>query len=128
MLLALTCGEDVKYPNDKLLDIGVLGTWEISVESINGITDMTVNCCRFMDFVPDDNNQDLKGRFIYRDGERQISEGFFTVNPNQETIFFLWNDDKELVYQYKFSNSFDYLTFTFSEDDLDFVQGWAKID
>lgn len=76
LLLAFTCGEEVKYPNDKLLDIGVLGTWKISVESINGITDMTVNCCRFMDFVPDDNNQDLKGRFIYRDGKDKYRRVF----------------------------------------------------
>lgn len=76
LLMAFTCGEEIKYPNDRLLDIGILGSWEISGESINGISELTVKCCRFMEFKPDDNKQDFRGRFIYREGDRQMTKGF----------------------------------------------------
>ena len=75
-MMAFQRDEEVKYPNDRLLDIGLLGSWEIAEESINGISDLTVKCCMFLDFGPDDNKQDFRGRFVYREGDRQTAEDF----------------------------------------------------
>lgn len=128
LLMAFTCGEEVKYPNDRLNDIGIFGTWEISDQSINGISDLTVKCCKFLDFTPDDDKQDFRGRFTYREDGQQMAAGFFIVDPSQETVFFEWDKEKDLVYQYKFNDSMDFLTFSFSEDGSDFVEGWSQID
>lgn len=125
--MAFTCGEEVEFPNDRLNDIGILGTWEISDESINGVSDLTVKCCKFIEFVPDDSKEDFRGRFTYRDGA-VMSKGFFTVYPDEETIVFVFDGERETEYQYEFNVPMDSVTFTFSEDDSDFVQNWDKVD
>lgn len=114
LLMAFTCGEEVEYPNDRLLDIGIFGTWEISDESVNGISDLTGKCCRFLEFVPDEFNQDYRGRFTLRDGA-VTTEGLFIVNPDQETIVFELDRERKLEYQYVFNVPMDSLIITFSE-------------
>jgi hypothetical protein len=125
--MAFHCGEEIKYPNDRLLDIGILAKWEISDESINSISDLTVKCFRFLDFVPDEDNRDYKGIFIYSEGDKQIAEGVFTVDSSLETVVFQRDDEKDLIYKCKFDDHIDYVIFTFSEDGSEFVQRWFNI-
>jgi hypothetical protein len=128
LLMATTClDEEIKFPNDRLNDIWVLGPWEISSESINGISDITVNCCRFLEFVPDGDSSDFSGKFFYREGDRQVGQGSFTIDPNQKTIVFQQENQSESVYQYELDSGNDYVIFTFSENGSDFVQGWDVV-
>ncbi|MCH6236024.1 hypothetical protein [Cognataquiflexum rubidum] len=128
LLMATTCiDEEIKYPNDRLNDVWVLGPWEISGESINGISDLTVNCCRILEFVPDEDSSDFRGKFTYREGARQIGQGFFIIDPNQETIVFQREDQSESVYQYELDSGNDSVIFTFSENGSDIVQRWDVV-
>ena len=127
-LMAFQCEEDILIQEDDLAATGILGKWEISNESVNGISDLSVKCCRFIEFREDGNIADLEGSFTYRDELETIYEGTFVLDPPKQQIIFKRNDRETLVYNYTMNSSQDYLTFTYSDGNSDIVEGWEKID
>ena len=126
-LMAFQCEEDILIQEDDLSATGILGKWEIANESVNGISDLSVKCCRFIEFREDDNEKDLRGNFAYTEFD-MIYEGTFTVDPPAQQIVFAREDLETVVYNYTISSSGDYLTFTYSDGNSDIVEGWVKID
>ncbi len=126
-LMAFQCEEDILIKEDDLAATGILGKWEIANESRNGISDLSVKCCRFLEFLEDENEKDLKGNFIYTEFD-MIFEGTFTVDPPAQQIIFEHEDLETVVYNYIISSSGDYLTFTYRDGDSDIEEGWVKIE
>lgn len=126
LLLAFTCDEPVLDKNDFLINTGILGSWEISSETIDGISDLTAKCCQAFDFYADKNYKDFKGEFKYQ-YELGVKDGVFTLFPEDQKINFKQTDGKEFNYSYSISEDQDLLTFTFSDSDRIFRQGWRRI-
>ncbi|MGF1554982.1 lipocalin family protein [Paucihalobacter sp.] len=128
LLLAFTCDEDADINYDKLNELGILGEWEINSETINGISDLTVQCCKFIEFLPDSNNEDFNGLFTFNDDPSQSYNGVFTVDPTNQVITFQRDGNEDVVYSYTINGSQDTLSFTFTENDAIFEQNWVKIN
>ena len=125
LLMAFQCDED-ELIEDDLAQTGLLGRWEIADESMGGISDLSVKCCRFIEFNPDDNPQDLNGSFLYED-ETGFYDGVFSVDLSEETILIQRADRTPITYRYSLNNEQDYLMLTFTEEEVDFQQGWSRI-
>lgn len=126
--MAFQCEDDIEIVEDNLNDSGLLGTWEISEETVNGISDMLPICCEFLEFNPDDNKQDFTGFFIYTDSMGNVYDGLFTFDQTNQTILFDRNDNELITYGYSLNSSEEYLTLTFTQENMNYVQGWVKTD
>ena len=124
-LMAFQCEEDILIPENDLETAGVLGNWEIAFESVNGISDLSVKCCRFIEFKEDENTADLEGSFTYTELE-MVYEGTFMLDPLKQKIIFEREDRAPRVYNYTINSSKNYLTFTYKDGDLDIEEGWIK--
>ncbi|MCH1401012.1 MAG: hypothetical protein L7U78_00655 [Schleiferiaceae bacterium] len=65
-----------------------MGEWEISSRTVNGITDLSVQCCEFLELSSDSISNDLNGFWFYDDGFDTINEGTFTVDTLEGDIQF----------------------------------------
>lgn len=128
LLMAFTCDEDTDINYDNLNELGIFGEWEINSETIDGISDLTVQCCRFIEFLPDSNNEDFSGLFNYSVQPTQSYDGIFTVDPTNQVITFQREGNEEVMYSYTINNSQDTLSFTFTENEAVFEQDWVKIN
>ncbi len=127
LLMAFQCDEDIDFQDDTLIGTDLLGRWEIADESRDGISDLSVKCCRFFEFTLDGNPEDLTGRFLYEDGTGGFYEGIFTVDPDKQTILFERENRAPVTYDYVLNEPRDYLTFSFSENEAELVQGWKRV-
>ena len=84
LLMAFQCEDDIEIADDNLNDSGLLGTWEIADETVNGLSDMLPICCEFFEFNPDDNKQDFTGLFVYTDSMGDVYDGLFTVDQTNQ--------------------------------------------
>ena len=126
-LMAFQCEEDILIQEDDLAETGILGKWEIANESVDGISDLSVKCCRFIEFREDENQKDLKGKFTYTEFD-MLFEGTFTMNSPTQQIIFEQADRETLVYNYAINSSMDLLTFTYSDGNSDIEERWVKIN
>ena len=126
-LMAFQCDEDTALIEDPLIDTGLLGRWEIADETVNGINDLLPKSGRFFEFNPDDNPDDLQGLFSFTE-VGGVYSGVFTVDEVNQTILFQRDERDPVIFVYSINSRQDYLTFTFIEDDVEWVQGWARRD
>ena len=126
ILVGFQCEDDNIPIEDSLEESGVLGRWEFADETVNGISDLLPKCCKFFEFTPDNNKEDLNGLFLFTDESVEYS-GIFTLDPTNQQIVFQREGNNTVVYDYELNSSQDYLTFSFIEgENLNYVQGWAK--
>lgn len=125
MLAALFgCSGDDPAPYDRLDDTGLLGTWEISSQTINGMTNPSVVCCEFNEFTVDENPDDLRGNYrTYGTGPE--ATGTFLVNELQSTISVERATDTTLL-DYSLLN--DNLTIEYMEDSTSIELEYVRID
>ncbi|MDY2586929.1 hypothetical protein [Winogradskyella aquimaris] len=128
-LMAFQCESDDPAPFDNLETTGILGSWEIQDEVINGnISDMIPRCCEFLEFDPDDDIRDNKGLLTYNDSQGLVNSGTFEVDFDNQIILFIDNDDDEFLFTFSLDESQDILTIDFNEDGTDYTQNWVKIN
>lgn len=122
------CSNDDSDNSDLLNDTGILGRWEFTDETVNGISDLLPKCCVFFEFEADSNSDDLAGLFQRISESNELVTGEFIIDTNSQTITFNYGNTEQLVYNYELNDATNYLSVSFSEDDLNYVQGWAKRD
>lgn len=83
-----SCNKAIPHSDDLLFDLGLMGEWEISSRTVNGITDLSVQCCEFLELSSDSISNDLNGFWFYDDGFDTINEGTFTVDTLEGDIQF----------------------------------------
>jgi hypothetical protein len=127
LLMAFQCQEEVDHIRDGLFLLGFYTTWEYDSETINGVSDLSVKCCRYFEFAPDDNLDDMVGNYFYWADTTVNQQGTFTVDTLNREIHFDRLDRSQIIYQYAMNDSFNYLTFTYTEDSLNYVQGWRRL-
>jgi len=126
--MAFQCEEELEITEDRLNEIGIFGTWEIADETMNNISDMLPKCCQFFEFYPDNNEEDLMGLFTYTDSMGHIYDGQFTLDQTNQLLILDRMDREQLISGFDLDDSRQYLTLTFSEDNVTYIQGWVKID
>jgi len=87
-LLLPSCERAAFDEEDLLYELGIMGRWEISSRTINGITDLTINCCEFLVLDGDSTSTDLAGQWFYDDGDTLINQGTFVVDTLEGDIQF----------------------------------------
>ncbi|MFD0932651.1 hypothetical protein ACFQ0R_08615 [Psychroflexus salinarum] len=106
LLIAFQCNEDELHTieNDNLNETGLIGGWEISAETINGISDMLPKCCRFLDFYINSNPDDLKGDYKYSD-DSGLYDGEFTIDITENQIIFDNFNNEQVIYSFSIDDS-----------------------
>lgn len=127
LLMAFQCEEEIDITEDRLYETGLFGTWEIADETMNGISDMLPKCCIFFEFYGDSNDQDLVGTYTYTDELGDYTNGMFTVDKSKQLIIFDVDGSEQRIYEFALDSFAEYLTFTFTENDIEYEQGWKKI-
>jgi len=125
--MAFQCDDDIDITQDYLYDSGLLGTWEITDETVNGISDMNPKCCIFFEFSPDNNENDLVGIYAYSDELGNYYNDKFIVDPINQLILLDRDNGEQQSYEFTVDNSAEYLTFSFTENGLNFEQDWRKV-
>lgn len=125
LFLAFSCEDDLTIENDFLFDTGIYGSWEMSDQTINGISDMKAICCRFLSFSPDQDETDKRGEFMLKESDSNV-DGFFILDRSDRTITFQRDGSEDIVYDYTISNDKNYLTLIYSEDGTVIQEGWRK--
>lgn len=127
-LTAFQCESDDPAPFDILDTTGLLGSWEIQDEIINGnISDMIPKCCEFLEFDPDDNITDSKGLLTYTDSQGLVNSGTFEVNLDNQTILFIDDENDEFIFDFSINESQENLMVDFTEDGTNYTQTWIRI-
>ena len=107
-----SCQEDDEVV-DLLTQSSFLGTWEIQSETMDGVSDLSAKCCRFITFKTDDNIEDLIG--LYESDEfGTMSQGAFTVNRTALSLSFTPTDGESFDREYSFNAEMNLLTLTYS--------------
>ncbi|MFP8487987.1 hypothetical protein ACKGJO_02720 [Gracilimonas sp. Q87] len=123
-LVTLTsCGVNEAEQMDSLEQTDILGEWKLDSRSVNGISDLSIQCCDYIEFKTDDDPSDLKGEFRSY-GVGYETNGLFELKDSDKTIQFVYNDVQRA---YEFQLSDDRLTFTYPEDDSEIIEYWRKL-
>ena len=122
VLLALTtstffaCEIKVNDP-DKLAEVGILGTWEIHGQTINGITNMAVQCCEFVEFSPAGEPTDYSGDYKAYGGDYEVN-GRFTVVVRTKTLT-TFSEGRQEEFSYLIEDDFLEISYTDGSDLID---------
>ena len=128
-LMAFQCEGNDPAAFDNLDASGLLGSWEIQDEIINGnISDMIPKCCEFLEFDPDDDITDSKGLLTYIDSQGLVISGTFEVDFDNQTILFIDDDNDEFLFEFSVDDSQNNLTIDFMEDGTNYEQVWARVN
>lgn len=118
-----TDDDNNKTATNPLEELNLLGTWEISSRSFDGITPLTVFCCEFITLDDNTDTTDLIGNLTYM-GNGIESNRVFEVSTSESTITFTNNDGNQLVMNYIIQNNTLQLQYT--EDDVVIEEDWIR--
>jgi hypothetical protein len=123
MLLA-ACEKENSDQSSDLENTGILGKWEIQSYTYNGITDMSINCCSFLEFNYDGIAHDLMGDFRAV-GTGYETKGIFKLDLKNFTILFEYSN-KQKLYEFQIQDS--HLAFSYNEDGTEISETWIKLE
>jgi hypothetical protein len=121
-LLFTGCKKENQVEPSELEQTGLLGTWEIREVSVNGIADLAVDCCDFLEFSDDDIRGDFQGVFKSY-GAWHETNGTFLVNTDNHTILFDFNNNQKL-YDYEVQD--EVLSFSYIDEGQEITEDWIK--
>ncbi len=122
-LMFLGCTKD--EPVDTLVNINIIGKWEIESRLTNNISNMAVLCCEFIEFKTDENIEDYLGLF-QSESSNLINNGTFEVNVNDKTIL-IDLDNRQLLCDY--SINADKLNLIYTDENNDTIDEiWKKVE
>ncbi|TFV95786.1 hypothetical protein E4S40_06070 [Algoriphagus kandeliae] len=127
-LMAFQCGEDIYSDDDLLLETGILNSWELSEESINGSSDLLPKCCKYFNFHLDGKSNDLVGRYTYHEDNSGNLDGVFILDPSKQEIIFKGDDGTEILASYSINDEQNYLVLSYQAGRTELVQGYTKVD
>lgn len=126
LMVQISCNKDKKNDicenPDYIEPIGILGKWKLDSREINGISSLGVECCDYLDFYIDDNQNDWNGVFKAYGAGYKLN-GVFEMDPSNETIEFSYNENQK-IYDYQIVDLS--ITFSYTENDDSIVEQWCK--
>jgi hypothetical protein len=123
--MAFQCEDDINFEEDLLFDSGIYAAWELQDQTVNGVTDLMPPPQMILEFYPDSNVQDNRGEYNLEEPSANTI-GIFIMDQTRETITFKREGREDIIYGYILNPAKDYITFTFTESDAQFEQGWRK--
>lgn len=122
IILFMSCDNTDIEQTDNLDQSGILGQWKLESISTNGISDLSILCCEYIQFIADDELNDLRGEFT-TSGNGSSTNGVFELNTANNTIHFEY-DNSQNSYEFHISNNF--MSFTYEENNQEIIEGWRK--
>lgn len=122
IITLMSCEKEDLSQVNKLEQIGVLGQWKLESRVVNGISDLAVQCCDYIEFNSDGNSDGLKGKFKAF-GTGYETNGEFELKNSNKTLQFDYDNTQKL---YGFQISDEVITFTYSEDNHEVIENWRK--
>lgn len=121
-----SCEKNTASPTDDLEATGIVGNWEIGFRLFGGISDLRVLCCEYIEFMADEQPNDLAGMFNTSSPGFQ-GDGTFVLHPSDSTIVLTFSEnDRQLSRVFQISENF--LTFTYQEGNQTIEEGWRRAD
>ncbi|BAO77140.1 hypothetical protein [Winogradskyella sp. PG-2] len=119
--LIISCSkDDDTSPNNPLVDIEILGEWDISARGVNNISSLEVICCHTLSFYEDADNRDFKGTYVSNDSGF-ITSGSFIIDNN----IISYTTDLDNTYMLEFSIENNVLeVWSIDEDNGD--RNWSQ--
>lgn len=116
------CEKDNNETSDNLEQFGILGQWKLKTRIINGIADLSITCCDYIIFKPDNEPENFKGKFTAY-GVGYETNGEFELNPSSSIINFVY-DNSQKSYEIQISDSLT--TFRYNENIQEIIEDWKK--
>lgn len=117
-----SCNDDEEIFIDRIEDAGIIGKWKLESRQINGISNLAVQCCDYLEFEQDDEPDDLRGSFQAY-GFLYEADGTFTLDLNVGSILFEYDDSQR---KYSYGLDEDTLTFFYPEDGNEIIETWRR--
>lgn len=122
LILFSSCKTGEVETADDLEQTGILGEWKLDSRSVDGIADLSIQCCDYITFKPDSEPQDLFGEFTAT-GLGYETSGVFELNSSTNTIHFDYDNSQK---SYEFQVSPSSITFAYLENDQEIIEDWRK--
>lgn len=123
-MLMAACEKENPDQSSDLENTIILGKWEIQSYTYNGITDMSINCCSFVEFSDDGIAHDLMGDYK-ASGTGYEKTGIFKLDLENFTILFEYNNKQKLC---EFQIQDSHLAFSYNEDGAEISETWIKLE
>lgn len=118
-----SCKDDEELVGkDILQDIGIIGKWKLDSRVVDGISNLAVECCDYLEFEEDNQTDHLSGNFKAY-GYLFETNGVFTLNLNEESILFQYDDSQKL---YAYALEENILAFRYTENGQEISETWRK--
>lgn len=117
--------DEVLAPNqqtqdkDPLEEYGILNEWKLEARSVDGVSDLSIQCCDSIILKSDQIIDDFQGSFTAR-GLGYEKEGTFEVDTLEKLIYFEYDT---ILKTYNFRLSDKRITFSYNENDQ-FIEEW----
>jgi hypothetical protein len=123
LAVLLSCCEEEALKSENILDENrIFGKWKLESRAINGISNLAVECCDYIEFEQENQNDNLNGRFEAY-GYQYETQGTFTLNLEEQSILFQYDDTQKL---YTYALKEDALLFHYIENGKDVSEVWRK--
>jgi hypothetical protein len=119
----LACDKDQKDQSDKLLELDILGEWQLESLSFNGIIDLSVPCCDFLELDTGNETYDLKGNFV-ASGTAYETGGTFELNTAYDSILFDSNNSHKKCHIQLMDDTF---VLTYDEKNQNIIESWKRL-
>ena len=118
-----SCNDDEELIGEDILqDIGIIGKWKLDSRAVDGISNLAVECCDYIEFEQDNQTSHLSGNFKAY-GYQYETNGIFTLDLNVESILFEY-DNTQKVYIYTLEENI--LAFRYTENGQEISETWIK--
>jgi hypothetical protein len=124
IFLIASCSKNEPAQYDALEGTGLLGKWEIQKTIVDGIADLSAECCTFIEFNKDSHPDDLKGDFRSY-GVGYETNGIFEVNTVNRTILFDYNNKQR---SYVFDIEENLLALSYEDDGRQVMETWVRVE
>lgn len=126
LLMAFQCEDDLNIEEDLLFESGIYGGWELSSQTINGISDMMPLPEVILEFYADNNTLDNRGEYNLEEPSVN-TVGVFIMDQLEQSITLQKEGGADIIYGYIINPSKDRIRFSFTENNTQVEQGWQKI-
>jgi len=96
---------------DEFQQFGVIGTWKFEKQFVDGVDNLSIECCDYLDFTFDEQMDYLRGN-VRAYGTGYDDQGSYQLSHTDSTIFIDVSNNPR-TYNYQKSDSI--LTFTYTE-------------
>ena len=114
--------EEELIGEDILQDIGIIGKWKLDSRAVDGISNLAVECCDYIEFEQDNQTSHLYCNFKSY-GYQYETYWIFTLDLNVESILFEY-DNTQKVYTYTVEDNI--LAFRYTENGQEILETWRK--